>query len=203
MPARTPGPSLLTGVSRSVHRILGVRAPLRPVWAPLPGVGSQHLAKRRRCDDKAQSLCHLAPQGLSLKTGRKEAGRARERSLLTVGQCGRRYQPSCQPTSQNARVFPTRIRGVRAMGLNAVNLNLQRTFRIREGISFMARGDVYNALNHQVLDAPAQLSPTNAQFGWVTSEKSGNGNGNGRFFLAEGNYNSKLFLWVTIDSRAS
>lgn len=94
--------------------------------------------------------------------------------------------PNCQPTSQNMRVFPTRIRGVRAMGLNAVNVNLQRTFRIREGMTLMVRGDAYNALNHQVLDAPAQLSPTNAQFGWVTSEKSGNGNGNGRFFLIGG-----------------
>lgn len=93
--------------------------------------------------------------------------------------------PTCQPTGYNLRAFPTRLKGVRQMGLNGASMNLQKSFRIREGVGFSARFESYNVFNHQVLNAP-NTSVTNSQFGQVTAQSTGQGNGNARWINISG-----------------
>lgn len=75
---------------------------------------------------------------------------------------------SCQPNGYNVRAFPTRVNGVREMGTNIVMSNIEREFKIREGVSFEARLDANNLFNHQTLGVP-NTSVTNSQFGQVSS----------------------------------
>ena len=44
--------------------------------------------------------------------------------------------PSCQPNACNELVFPTRINGVREMGINNVNGNVSRTFHFANRMTF-------------------------------------------------------------------
>ena len=81
--------------------------------------------------------------------------------------------PSCQPTGYNLRVFPTRVNGVREMGMNNASANVTRDFHILERLNFQAMFSVYNLFNHQVLAAPS-TSVTSNQFGWVTSDGAPN-----------------------------
>jgi hypothetical protein len=74
--------------------------------------------------------------------------------------------PACQPTGYNLRVFPTRVNGVRQMGMNGVDANVQRTFPIRERLSLETTFNVYNLFNHQVLGG-ADTTPTDPNFGRV------------------------------------
>lgn len=74
---------------------------------------------------------------------------------------------SCQP-QYNTRYFPTRVNGVREMGVNIATANLERTFKIREGVNLQTRFDANNVFNHQTLASP-QTSVTNATFGQVTA----------------------------------
>ena len=76
---------------------------------------------------------------------------------------------SCQPNAYNTRVFPTRINGVRNMGMNNVDGNIARTFHIRERLNFETSFLVYNVFNHQGYGS-ANASPTSAQFGQVTGD---------------------------------
>jgi hypothetical protein len=77
--------------------------------------------------------------------------------------------PLCQPTAYNLRVFPTRINGVRQMGMNGVNATVSRTFPIWERMNLETQMIVYNLFNHDILGG-IQTSPTNSQFGQVTSD---------------------------------
>src|SRR5205807_7899116 len=52
-----------------------------------------------------------------------------------------------QPAAFHARVFPRRIGSCRADGLNRLDANIQRKFRIREGVTFQLRLDALDALN--------------------------------------------------------
>jgi Carboxypeptidase regulatory-like domain len=92
---------------------------------------------------------------------------------------------SCQPNGYNLRAFPTRVNGVRQQTIDTVQANVQRAFRIREGVSFEARFDVYDLFNHQILGVP-NLSPTNSQFGLITSSAGANGAGNARWLDIQG-----------------
>jgi hypothetical protein len=76
---------------------------------------------------------------------------------------------SCQPNAYNTRVFPTRVNGVRQMGMNNVNGNIARTFHIAERVNFETSFLVYNVFNHQGYSAP-NASPTNSNFGRVTGD---------------------------------
>lgn len=76
--------------------------------------------------------------------------------------------PSCQPNGYNLRAFPTRLKGVRQMGWDNWNANMQRDFPIKEGVAFQARFEAYNVFNHQCFSSP-NVSPTSTQFGWVTA----------------------------------
>jgi len=81
---------------------------------------------------------------------------------------------SCQPNSYNLRTFPTRVSGVRQMGLSNFNANIARTFKISKRVNFETTMNVYNLFNHQTLGAP-NVTPTSNQFGWVTSDNTSNG----------------------------
>jgi hypothetical protein len=59
--------------------------------------------------------------------------------------------PACQPTANNLRVFPTRVNGVRQMGMNGAAASVQRTFPIMERMALETTFNVYNLFNHQVL----------------------------------------------------
>lgn len=89
--------------------------------------------------------------------------------LRAYGGNGFVTNPSCQPNSYNERVFPTRINGVRAMGMNNVNGNVSRTFHIAERMNLQTSFLVYNVFNHQGLSGP-NATPTSSNFGRVTGD---------------------------------
>jgi hypothetical protein len=86
-----------------------------------------------------------------------------------------------QPAAFHARVFPRRVGSCRADGLNRLDANIQRKFRIREGITFQLRLDALDALNRSQLDVP-NLDPTSTNFGKVTNNTSSTN----RFLLIQG-----------------
>ena len=86
-----------------------------------------------------------------------------------------------QPAAFQARVFPRRIGNCRADGLNRLDTNIQRTFRIRERVSFQLRFDALNAVNKSQMAAP-NVSPTSTNFGKVTN----NTTSTSRFLLIQG-----------------
>jgi hypothetical protein len=91
---------------------------------------------------------------------------------------------TCQPNSYNVRTFPRRIPGVRQMGQNEADMNMERTFSIiKERLTLATRFEVINVFNHQGLSGP-NTTPTSAQFGWVTG--SGYPNQNGRWLNISG-----------------
>src|SRR5262249_37073860 len=73
------------------------------------------------------------------------------------------------PAAFHKRVFPTRVEGVRADGLNQWNANLMRTFRLRERVSLQLRMDPLNVQNRSQFDSP-ENNPNLANFGRVTSQ---------------------------------
>lgn len=75
------------------------------------------------------------------------------------------------PAAFQARVFPTRVDGLRADGLDRLDANIQRDFRIREGFTFQLRLDALNLANHSQFDVP-NMDPTSTNFGRVTSNTS-------------------------------
>ncbi|MDQ6704580.1 MAG: hypothetical protein M3Z85_01315, partial [Acidobacteriota bacterium] len=79
--------------------------------------------------------------------------------------------PKKQPAAFQARIFPQRIDGLRADGLNRLDANIQRTFKIKESVSFQLRLDALNALNHSQFDIP-NLDPTSTNFGKITNNTS-------------------------------
>ena len=76
--------------------------------------------------------------------------------------------PSLQPAAFQAQVFPERIGNCRADGLGRLDLNLQRTFRIKERLSFQLRMDALNVENHSQFNPP-DLVPTDSTFGKITN----------------------------------
>ncbi len=70
-----------------------------------------------------------------------------------------------------ARVFPTFVDGVRGDRTNQWNSNVQRDFRIREGVSLQLRGDALNLANRSQYAAP-NVNPSNTNFGRVTSQSN-------------------------------
>jgi hypothetical protein len=76
-----------------------------------------------------------------------------------------------QPASFQTRVFPTRIGGCRADGLNRLDANIQRTFRITDRLNFQLRMDALNTLNESQFDVP-NLDPTSTNFGKITNNTS-------------------------------
>jgi hypothetical protein len=91
--------------------------------------------------------------------------------------------PSCQPNGYNTRVFPTRINGVRQMGMNGANITVSRDFPVWERMTLETSIIAYNAFNHQILAAP-NTSVTNSNFGRVTGD--GWPNSSGRWLSIQG-----------------
>ncbi|HEY3840394.1 MAG TPA: TonB-dependent receptor [Bryobacteraceae bacterium] len=75
---------------------------------------------------------------------------------------------SQQPAAFQAQVFPERIGSCRADGLNRLDGNLQRTFRIKERLQFQMRMDALNVANHSQFNPP-DLNPANSTFGKITN----------------------------------
>ncbi|RPI28980.1 MAG: hypothetical protein EHM61_03155 [Acidobacteria bacterium] len=64
--------------------------------------------------------------------------------------------------------FPNRFNWVRTDKIKQLDVNIQKSFPIREGVRALFRVDMLNAPNHQVLGDP-NTDPTSASFGQVTS----------------------------------
>ena len=73
------------------------------------------------------------------------------------------------PAAYQARVFPTRLDGVRADMTNQWNTNIQRNFTIHEGIVLQLRVDAINLQNRTQFAGP-NVSPASTDFGRVTSQ---------------------------------
>jgi Carboxypeptidase regulatory-like domain len=89
--------------------------------------------------------------------------------------------PALQPNSFQTRVFPTRVSGCRADGLNRLDSNIQRTFKITDRMNFQLRMDALNALNESQFDVP-NMDPTSTNFGKITNNTSSTM----RFLLIQG-----------------
>ena len=73
------------------------------------------------------------------------------------------------PAAFHRRVFPSRIEGVRADNLDQWNANIQRDFKIKEGLILQLRMDALNLLNATQFAGP-NVNPTSTDFGRVTSQ---------------------------------
>jgi hypothetical protein len=74
--------------------------------------------------------------------------------------------PSVQLTSE-LRAQPTLFSGLRAMGMNDMDISLVKKFHIAERFSAELRGEAVNAFNHPMFSAP-NTDPTSTLFGKVT-----------------------------------
>ena len=79
--------------------------------------------------------------------------------------------PAKTPAAFQARVFPTRVDGVRGDGLNRMDANVQRDFRIKERLTLQLRMDALNLANHSQFENP-NLDPTSTNFARVTNNTS-------------------------------
>lgn len=75
------------------------------------------------------------------------------------------------PAAFQARLFPTRVDGTRADGLNRIDANIQRDFRLTERITLQLRMDALNAANRSQFEGP-NLDPVSTNFGRVTNNTS-------------------------------
>jgi hypothetical protein len=75
------------------------------------------------------------------------------------------------PAAFQARVFPTRLDGIRGDGLNRLDTNIQRDIRIKEMLTLQFRFDALNVANHSQFENPNQ-DPTSTNFGKVTNNTS-------------------------------
>lgn len=91
--------------------------------------------------------------------------------------------PNCQPTGYNVRVFPDHVNGVRQMGMNGVDANVSRNFRLREGLGLETTFNAYNLFNHQILGS-VDTTPTDPNFGRVFGD--GWPNSSGRWLSIQG-----------------
>ena len=79
--------------------------------------------------------------------------------------------PTKTPAAFQARVFPTRADGVRGDGLNRMDTNIQRDFKLSERFNLQFRMDALNVANRSQFDNP-NLDPTSTNFGKVTNNTS-------------------------------
>ncbi|MFN7935932.1 MAG: carboxypeptidase-like regulatory domain-containing protein [Bryobacteraceae bacterium] len=73
------------------------------------------------------------------------------------------------PAAFHARVFPTRIDGLRADMTSQLNANLMRQFRFTERAGLQLRLDAINAINRSQFDAP-ERSPFSTNFGRIVAQ---------------------------------
>jgi hypothetical protein len=73
------------------------------------------------------------------------------------------------PTSFQARVFPTRVDGVRADHTNQWNANMSKSLRLTEKVNMQLRFDALNVANRSQMAGPS-TDPLSTNFGRVTSQ---------------------------------
>jgi hypothetical protein len=78
---------------------------------------------------------------------------------------------SKQPAAFHRRVFPTRVSNAKADGLKRLDGNIQRNFRLSEGLTFQLKADAINLINRTQFAAP-NLNPTSTDFGRVTANSA-------------------------------
>ena len=122
-----------------------------------------------------------------LNPGRAVATAVTTNNITTCSYSGTGFvtNPSCQPNGYNLTVFPTRVNGVRQMGMNGMNATVARTFHIWERTTLETSLLGYNVFNHQILSSP-NTSPTSSNFGQVTSD--GWPNSSGRWLSIQGRF---------------
>jgi hypothetical protein len=83
--------------------------------------------------------------------------------------------PQCQPTGYNLQVFPRTVPGVRQIGWDSTNANMQKTFSlIKEKLTLDTRIEAYNVFNHLGLGGP-NTNPTDPNFGRIFGDNQPNG----------------------------
>jgi hypothetical protein len=85
------------------------------------------------------------------------------------------------PAAFHRRIFPYQVEGLRADMTNQWNANVQRDFRIREGLVFQARVDAINLQNRSQFAGP-NMNPLSSEFGRITSQT----NTRNRFIQVQG-----------------
>ena len=73
--------------------------------------------------------------------------------------------------ANNIRTFPSRLSGVRAGGINMLDLAVHKNFRMREKLTLQLRGEAEGALNHPLFAAP-NAAPTSTLFGMVSNTQT-------------------------------
>jgi hypothetical protein len=79
--------------------------------------------------------------------------------------------PALAPSPFNLRTFPQRVPGLHSNGLNFWTGNIQRNFRLFEGLDFQVRVDFINLLNHTQFSPPGS-NPLASDFGQVTTNSA-------------------------------
>ena len=83
--------------------------------------------------------------------------------------------------ANNIRTFPSRLSGVRADGINMLDLAIHKDFHISERFRIQARAEAEGALNHPLFGGP-NANPSSTLFGSVTSTQT-NGEEARRIFV--------------------
>ena len=78
---------------------------------------------------------------------------------------------SARALDANIRTFPSRFNGIRADGVNNMDLSVIKNTTLKEGVQLQFRAEAINALNHPQFTAP-NTTPTSTAFGTVTNEFS-------------------------------
>jgi hypothetical protein len=91
-------------------------------------------------------------------------------SVVGTGACtsGFEKRSTNTPNSYQYRTMPNNVDGLRTAGFHNWNASLMRDIKIREKLTFQARLDAMNFLNHSVLNG-VDTSSTSSTFGKVTS----------------------------------
>ncbi len=77
---------------------------------------------------------------------------------------------SAEQLVNNIRTFPSRFSGVRADGINNLNVSAFKVIPLKERLRMELSFETFNTLNH-VQFGPPNTNPVNAAFGSITSEK--------------------------------
>jgi hypothetical protein len=78
---------------------------------------------------------------------------------------------SARQLANNIRTFPSRLSGVRADGINMLDLAVHKNFRMHEKLTLQLRGDAEGALNHPLFAAP-NATPASTLFGMVSNTQT-------------------------------
>ena len=78
---------------------------------------------------------------------------------------------SARALDANVRTFPSRFNGIRADGVNNMDLSIIKNTTLKEGVQLQFRAEAINALNHPQFTAP-NTTPTSTAFGTVSNEFS-------------------------------